>query len=210
MTPSDTPLKPVMRPSTKPPVMGLADAARVCGVSVSTVRRKREELVQYGAAQTAKGWQIPVTALIAVGLMDRTTAPGEPPSVDTPDAPYDASDASDAPIDTRTEPLIELESLRSQLADAERRAAVAEAIAAERERIIQIQQASLRMLEAGRPKPETPGFERSESSAPPSGSSQQVPGVAGTAGNSSERPPADTPRGTPQGAPFWRRWFGLR
>ncbi len=204
MTPPDTPLKPVMRPTSKPPVMGLADAARVCGVSVSTVRRKREELVQYGAAQTAKGWQIPVTALIAVGLMDRTTAPGEPPSSDAPDAPYDA------PVDTRSEPLIELESLRSQLADAERRAAVAEAIAAERERIIQIQQASLRMLEAGISKPETPGFEGSESLAPSSSPSQRVPGAAGTVGNFSEDLPADTSRGTPQGAPFWRRWFGLR
>ena len=193
-----------MRPSGKPPVMGLADAARVCGVSVSTVRRKREELVQYGAAQTAKGWQIPVTALIAVGLMDRTTAPLEAPSAEAPEAPYDTH--HDAP----TDPLVELDRLRSQLVDAERRAAVAEAVAAERERIIQVQQASLRMLEAGRPKPETPSFEGSESLAPPSSSSQRVPGAAGTVGNSSEGLPADTPRGAPQGAPFWRRWFGLR
>jgi hypothetical protein len=41
-----------------------------------------------------------------------------------------------------------LEALREKLADAEKRAAVAEAIAAERERIIEVQALALRMLEA--------------------------------------------------------------
>jgi hypothetical protein len=59
---------------------------------------------------------------------------------------------SDAPADS---PLQELEALRkgqadllAKLADAERRAAVAEAVATERERIIQTQATALRMLEA--------------------------------------------------------------
>lgn len=133
-----------MTASTKSPVMGLAEAARVCGVSVSTIRRKRLELAEHGAAQTAKGWQIPVTALIAVGLMGRTTPPPETPSADAPDAPSEAPVTP--PVDGLRE---ELDVLRSQLADAERRAAVAEAVAAERERIIQAQQMSLRMLESG-------------------------------------------------------------
>lgn len=133
-----------MTASTKSPVMGLAEAARVCGVSVSTIRRKRLELAEHGAAQTAKGWQIPVTALIAVGLMGRTTPPPETPSVEAPDAPHET------PLKPPSDALRqELDTLRSQLADAERRAAVAEAVAAERERIIQVQQMSLRMLEAG-------------------------------------------------------------
>jgi hypothetical protein len=109
--------------------MGLAEAASACGVSVSTLRRKRAQLKELGAAETARGWQIPVTALISLGLMDRVTAP---PSRDTP------PDALTG----------ELETLRSQLAAAEQRAAVAEAIAAERERVIQTQAMALRMLDA--------------------------------------------------------------
>jgi hypothetical protein len=111
--------------------MGLAEAAKACGVSVSTLRRKRTDLEAHGAAQTATGWHIPVTALIALGLMERVTAP---PSHDTPSGTLTG----------------ELDALRSQLAAAEQRAAVAEAIAAERERVIQTQAMALRMLEAAK------------------------------------------------------------
>lgn len=117
--------------------MGLAAAAKACGVSVSTVRRKRDELREHGAAETAAGWQIPVTALIAVGLMTRTT---EAPASDTPD------DALKG----------ELDALRLQLAEAQLRAAVAEeraagaqALVAAHERIIETQAMALRMLEKG-------------------------------------------------------------
>lgn len=131
-----SPVKGVTTPPSGVPLMGLAEAASACGVSVSTLRRKRGELKELGAAETARGWQIPVTALITLGLMDRVT---EPPS-------------HDAPSDGLTG---ELDALRSALADAERRAAVAEAIAAERERIIQTQAMALRMLEGSKP-PATP------------------------------------------------------
>jgi hypothetical protein len=133
------PLSSVKGVTTSPsgiPLMGLAEAASACGVSVSTLRRKRTQLKELGAAETARGWQIPVTALITLGLMDRVT---EAPSRDThPDALTG-----------------ELDSLRSQLAAAEQRAAVAEAIAAERERVIQTQAMALRMLEAAVPTPST-------------------------------------------------------
>lgn len=125
-------VKGVKTPPPGVPWMGLAEAASACGVSVSTLRRKRIQLRELGAAETARGWQIPVTALITLGLMDRVT---EPPSHDTP------PDALTG----------ELDALRSQLAAAERRAAVAEAIAAERERVIQTQAMALRMLEASAP-----------------------------------------------------------
>ena len=119
--------------------MGLAEAAKACGVSVSTLRRKRTDLEAHGAAQTATGWHIPVTALIALGLMERTTPP---PSSDTP---HDGVTG-------------ELEALRAKLAAAEQRAAVAEAIAAERERVIQTQAMALRMLETPKaPAPAVPG-----------------------------------------------------
>jgi hypothetical protein len=136
------------------PVLSLAEAAKVCGVSLSTLRRKRPELKELGAAETAKGWQIPVTALITLGLMDRVT----PPLHEAPTAPAVKGVMTlltDAPSDT---PLQELEALRKEqaellakLADAEKRAAVAEAVAGERERIIQTQATALRMLEASAP-----------------------------------------------------------
>jgi hypothetical protein len=127
--------------------LGLAEAAKACGVSVSTLRRKRPELEANGAAQTAKGWRIPVTALIALGLMDRTTDTRHESQHDTPMTP-----TTTAPGDALTG---ELDALRAALAVAEQRAAVAEAIAAERERVIQTQATALRMLEASKP-PATP------------------------------------------------------
>lgn len=196
-----------MTASTKSPVMGLAEAARVCGVSVSTIRRKRLELAEHGAAQTAKGWQIPVTALIAVGLMERVTPPPETPS-------EEISDASDAPADVPLDALgdsfrQELDMLRSQLADAERRAAVAEAVAAERDRIIQVQQMSLRMLEVG----STTRDPASALGAPrnPTVSQEHLdefPEPATPPGNTKEG--VSTTKGAPQGAPLWRRLIGRR
>lgn len=140
--------KGVMTPPTGGPVLGLAEAAKACGVSVSTLRRKRPELEAHGAAQTAKGWHIPVTALIALGLMGRTTDARHDGQHDAPMMP-----AMKDPADALT---AQLDALRTALADAERRAAVAEAIATERERTIQTQAMALRMLEASK-APASPG-----------------------------------------------------
>jgi predicted DNA-binding transcriptional regulator YafY len=147
-------MKGVTTPPAGVPTLGLAEAAKACGVSVSTLRRKRPDLEAHGAAQTATGWRIPVTALIALGLMSNTTdAPTEPPSPryapDTLDALQARLDAQQTELDSARE---RRDALRSQLAAAEQRAAVAEAIAAERERVIQTQAMALRMLEA----PKTP------------------------------------------------------
>lgn len=138
------------------PVLSLAEAAKACGVSLSTLRRKRPELKELGAAETAKGWQIPVTALITLGLMDRVTAPLH----DTPTVPA-VKGVMTPPVETPVDaPSVELEALRKEqaellarLAEAEKRAAVAEAVAGERERIIQTQASALRMLEAKAPVP---------------------------------------------------------
>jgi hypothetical protein len=192
-----------MTASTKSPVMGLAEAARVCGVSVSTIRRRRAELEKLGAAQTAGGWQIPVTALIAAGLMERTTAPPETPSVDTPGTPRDT------PLLPINETLRqELEALRSQLVEAERRAAVAEAVAVERERIIEVQQTSLRMLEAGKQHASEAGLGAFRNSAGSQDHPEPVLGPASAPGNSNKG--MLMTKGAPQGAPFWRRLIGRR
>jgi hypothetical protein len=137
----------VMTPPAGVPTLGLAEAAKACGVSVSTLRRKRPELSAHGAAQTANGWRIPVTALIALGLMDRTTDTRHESQHDTPMTP-----TTTPPADAL---IAQLDALRTALADAERRAAVAEAVATERERTIQTQAMALRMLEASK-APATP------------------------------------------------------
>lgn len=154
-----SPVKGVTTPPAGGPTLGLAEAAKACGVSVSTLRRKRPELEANGAAQTAKGWRIPVTALIAMGLMDRTTDTRHESQHDTPMTP-----TTTPPADAL---IAQLDALRTALADAERRAAVAEAIATERERTIQTQAMALRMLEASKtpatPTPSAP----TESAKPP-------------------------------------------
>lgn len=191
-----------MTATNNPPVLGLAEAAKVCGVSVSTIRRKRQELVDLGASQTAKGWQIPVTALIALGLMERTTPPADTPSAIARDAP---SDAPGLPVNETLRR--ELETLRSQLVEAERRAAVAEAVAAERERIIEAQQLSLRMLEAGK---QQASLGLGAPINPEAGQDYPtpVPGPVSPYGNSNGGVSTDS--GAPQGAPFWRRLIGRR
>lgn len=113
------------------PKLTLAGAAKATGISESTLRRKRPELIEAGAKQTKQGWQIPVTALISLGLMPNTTAAPDPVPMVAPDV---------------------VEELRAKLADAEQRAAVAEARAEERERLISAQAATLRILEAA-PRP---------------------------------------------------------
>lgn len=121
-------------------VFGLAEAARVTGVSVSTLRRRRDDLRKHGASTDSKGgWQIPVHTLLALGLLDKVTAdvePVEPPPVIPPDGGL------------VTALKTEVEQLRAALADAERRAAVAEARAEERNRVIETQQVAMRLLEA--------------------------------------------------------------
>lgn len=56
---------------------GMKRAAEVAGVSVSTIRRNKELLRTHGAVISPDGWQVPITALVASGLMRRQT-PAEP------------------------------------------------------------------------------------------------------------------------------------
>lgn len=129
-----------------PPTLGLKEAAVQCGVSVSTMRRHRDELVKLGATVSDQGhWSIPIPALIAVGLMDRRTAPDALVGVMTPPV---------TPVMTPTL-LDRISQLERQLQDEvmarkdeHAGRVLAEQIAAERERIIQAQAQTLRILEA--------------------------------------------------------------
>lgn len=126
-----------------PPVLGLAEAAKACGLSVSTVRRRKRDLISHGATVSETGWQIPVPALVALGMLDRATPPPAADSRDPdtrPDTPGDRAE-----LDRLRELLDQAERRAVQ---AEQRAAIAEAVAAERDRIIAAKDQTLRMLEA--------------------------------------------------------------
>lgn len=153
MTPSDTAdtlddTPPSTPAGTQgPPTVGLKEAARVAGVSVATVRRRREQLVEYGATASEEGWAIPIPALVAVGLLDRSTPPRE------------GAGAAPAPTATPTPATPEdpqLEALREQLdaerrarTEAEHRARLAEVVAEERGRALEDARLALRALTAG-------------------------------------------------------------
>lgn len=127
---------------TSGPRVGLAEAAELCGLSLATMRRRREALMEYGATTDGRSWSIPISALVALGLMRPTTAPDPQPQ-------EPAQEPQETP-----ELQQELKELRAALAAAEQRAAVAEAVAVERERLIEAQAKTLLMLE-GMARPET-------------------------------------------------------
>lgn len=166
------PLEGITTPPAGVPTLGLAEAAKACGVSVSTLRRKRTELAAHGAAQTATGWRIPVTALISLGLMGRTSDAHHETRYDTPTRTSMTATTRVAD-DVLTG---ELDALRMKLAEAEQRAAVAEAVAAERERIIEAQAMTLRMLEAPKAPANTPPV---DTPAPPPSDSKKTPAPSG-------------------------------
>lgn len=116
----------------------------------------------------------PVTR-VDTGLEDEEFAP------DTPDTGHDTSQSrrvEDDELDELRQRLeaaeAEARDARERVAEAERRAAVAEAVAAERNRLIEVQERSLRMLEPGpsaaptvSPTPETPTPEPARESEQP-------------------------------------------
>lgn len=144
-------------PGSTGPVLGLKEASKVATVSLSTLRRRKDELVAAGATVNDDGWQIPISALVSLGLMDRVT-PGETSDRSADTVSDTPANGSPTPSDTRdiSDVVAEIEKIRGRLEEAERRAsqaeqraAVAEAVALERDRLIEHQERALRMLEAG-------------------------------------------------------------
>lgn len=132
------------------PVLTMAEAARTCGVSVSTLRRHRDALMTYGATRHDASWAIPVSALVALGLMPRVT-PSDAPT--TAHAPPVTTSPEDGVVEALK---AERDQALHQAADAKRRAETAERIATERDRVIEAQSYSLRLLEPGRTQSATP------------------------------------------------------
>lgn len=132
------------------PTLTLAEAVEACRVSRSTLQRRKSELVELGAVISPSGWAIPVPALVQLGLLGRTTPPDTaPPAVAAP-SPTPTPARTD---DTRSELADEVARLRAELAEAQQRAAVAEAVAAERKSSLDRADRALLMLEATKPEP---------------------------------------------------------
>lgn len=136
-----------------PPTVTLARAVELCGVSRSTIQRRRTELIKLGAQVTPRGWSIPIPALITAGLLDSVTPPDSvaKPVAETP---------KDTPSGTRSD-TSEIDALRAKLAETESRLAVAEALADERRAALEMATLAMKMIEAKKhPEPATPEVPR--------------------------------------------------
>ena len=126
------------RDTSLAPTLGLAEAAKQTGKSVSTIRRRKSELEKLGAVISPDGWRIPIPALVQLGIMDRVSGGGVTTRITPP--PLEPGGISQ-----------EVADLRAQLAAAEQRAAIAEAIAQERSQHIDDLRQSMLMIEAAKP-----------------------------------------------------------
>lgn len=183
----------------------MREAAAVAGVSVSTLRRRRTELTAAGAVIDASGWQVPITALIAVGLL-----PGEG------EHPNRVQGSAATPTTSPANPVSEQEAVVQQLQEQvrelteevsewRRRAEVAEARAEERGRSLESLRAAnetermaLRMLTGTIPPPvETAAETPAATTAPP----HSVKSPSGSSPQPAASPPAQRRGG------FFRRLF---
>lgn len=133
-------------------VFSMKEAANVAGVSVSTLRRRREDLIAAGADISADGWKVPMTSLVACGLIvgegpQREHHHGRPQM-----QPQETPDMS-AQLEDLT---LQVRDLEREVSEWRRRAEVAEARAEERGRALdalqvanEAERMALRMLTAG-------------------------------------------------------------
>ena len=184
--PPSTPDYPPNTPTQA--VFGMRRAAEVAGVSVSTLRRNKELLRTHGAVIAADGWQVPLSALVASGLMRRTTPPEA--STAPPQEAQEAGTARDPGALTQAQERIR--ELEREAMELRFRAEKAEAIAQERGSALEAERMALRMLTTGpvtapaEPDPEpTPA-----PVSPPPASEQTGPGPE------------------PVRQSWWRRTFG--
>lgn len=67
------PGEPSENTPTEQPVFGMKRAAEIAGISVSTIKRHKSRLEECGAVISPNGWKVPISALVASGLMKPTT-----------------------------------------------------------------------------------------------------------------------------------------
>lgn len=121
----------------------LSEAARRTGVSRATLLRRIEAGKISGATKTEDGWSIGVEDLLAAGFHP-----------DRPTPPIPVHEHVHAAVQPPMDTVRRIAELEQELAVAHAQRAAAEQVAAERERTIQAQAFTLRMLEAA-PAPAT-------------------------------------------------------
>lgn len=191
-------------------VFSMKQAAEVAGISVSTLRRRRSDLTAAGAVISPEGWKVPMTALVACGLIA-----GEGPEVASRPAsmtprPGEGHETSGQSwqIEELTAQVRELE---REVSEWRRRAEVAEARAEERGHALdalrvanETERMALRMLTAG------------PSTAPPVQRDPQPTSLTGPATpisasqpSAPEAPPQPSPRDERQRKGFFSRVMGF-
>ena len=118
-------------------VFTINSASRLTGFTIPTIRKRLPELQRAGAIQTGKSWAIPLSALYSAQLMVKVES-------------KELSPVADQNLLSMTSD--EVKELQAQLAEAKQRAALAEAIAAERKDTIEIMRKAMLMLEAAVPR----------------------------------------------------------
>lgn len=191
-------------------VFSMKKAAEVAGVSVSTLRRRRDDLIAAGADITPEGWKVPMTALVACGLIagEGPEAASRPTSVTPrPGEGYEASGQS-RQLDELTAQVRELE---REVGEWRRRAEVAEARAEERGRALdalrvanETERMALRMLTAGAPAPAPVQPAEESTAAVDPAASPPAPQASATVAQ-----PQASPRGEPPRKGFFSRVMGL-
>lgn len=132
------------------PALSIREAASAAGVGLRTIRRHLDAKpsafpnAYRMTDQPQQPWRIPVADLLAAGFRLQAPSPPDPEPEPEP-----------APVEPERARLAEVDQLRADLAAARERAAVAEAVAAERERHLEDLRAALamaqRQLEAAAP-----------------------------------------------------------
>lgn len=113
--------------------LSLTEAAKVCGVSPQTVRRRKARLEAIGANCSGSGWHLTLDELIAVGLTTKVRGDRDTPSLQQR---LDHAEAR-----TR-EALLRVEAL--------------EAVLDVKDQVIETQAQALRLIEATRAAPPVP------------------------------------------------------
>lgn len=134
------------------PVFTLKDAAQRCGVSFSTIRRRREEGNFPNAYKTSDGeWRVPVEDLLAVGLNPAADPLLTERAQATVELTHEASSQSDHEM---AELRRELDRAHARLEVEQAHRAAAERVAEERERSLHDLRSALRLIAPPAPAPE--------------------------------------------------------
>lgn len=154
------------------PTFNLTQAAKVCNVSPSTIRRSRDRLVEGGATFHDRSWKIPLSALIYAGF-----TPSAPSSDRSWKAVSDRSvigqnDRSDRSLEGQKETpenpaAQELDELRTEVQRLTHALEIAEVKNDGLERIVETQQLALRALEKAPSDPTPPAEPQQSTQTPP-------------------------------------------